>query len=74
MFRVPNGFLGYYKRLYQNDEFCIKNLFKALNAFSIKYDKIILMDDFNLTITKPFDPKKSHFVACKFSKIQRALI
>ena len=36
MLKFPNGF--------------ISNLFKALNPFSKKYDNVILMDAFDLTI------------------------
>ena len=43
-------FLGCYKPPSQNEEFFISNLSKTLNAFSTKYDRILLMGDFNLTI------------------------
>ena len=42
-------FLGCYKPPSQNEEFYISNLSKAINEFPAKYDKILLMGDFNLT-------------------------
>ena len=43
-------FVGCYKSPSQNEEFFISNLFKTINVFSTKYDNILLMGDFNLTI------------------------
>ena len=43
-------FVGCYKSPSQNEEFFISNLSKNINAFSTKYDNILLMGDFNLTI------------------------
>ena len=43
-------FLRCYNPLSQNEEFLISNLSKTINAFSTKYDNILLMGDFNLTI------------------------
>ena len=43
-------FVGCYKPPSQNEEFFISNLSKTINAFSTKYDNILLMGDFNLTI------------------------
>ena len=43
-------FMGCYKPPSQNEEFFISNLSKTINAFSTKYDNILLMGDFNLTI------------------------
>ena len=43
-------FVGCYKPSSQNEEFFISNLSKTINAFSTKYDNILLMVDFNLTI------------------------
>ena len=40
----------FYKPTSQNEEFFISNLSKTINAFSTKYDNILLMGDFNLTI------------------------
>ena len=42
--------MGCYKPPSQNEEFFISNLSKTINAFSTKYDNILLMGDFNLTI------------------------
>ena len=42
-------FLGCYKPPSQNEEFYISNLSKTINEFPAKYDKILLMGDFNLT-------------------------
>ena len=39
-----------YKPPIQNEEFLTSNLSKTINAFSTKYDNILLMGDFNLTI------------------------
>ena len=39
-----------YKPPSQNEEFFISNLPKTINEFSTKYDNILLMGDFNLTI------------------------
>ena len=41
-------FLGCYKPPSQNEEFYISNLSKTINEFPAKYDKILLMGDFNL--------------------------
>ena len=43
-------FVGCYKPPSQNEEFFISNLSKTVNAFSTKYDNILLMGDFNLSI------------------------
>ena len=43
-------FVGCYKPPNQNEEFFISNLFKTINAFSTKYNKILLMVDFDLTM------------------------
>ena len=43
-------FVGCYKPPSQNEEFFISNLSKTINAFSTKYDNILSMVDFNLTI------------------------
>ena len=43
-------FVGCYKPPSQNEEFFISNLSKTINAFSTKYDNILSMADFNLTI------------------------
>ena len=43
-------FVGFYKPPSQNEEFFISNLSKTINAFSTKYENILLMGDFNLTI------------------------
>ena len=43
-------FVGFYKPPSQNEEFFISNLSKTINAFSAKYENILLMGDFNLTI------------------------
>ena len=40
-------FVGCYKPPSQNEEFFISNLSKTINAFSTKYDNILLMGDFN---------------------------
>ena len=40
----------FYKPTSQNEIFFISNLSKTINAFSTKYDNILLMGDFNLTI------------------------
>ena len=40
-------FVGCYKPPSQNEEFFISNLSKIINAFSRKYDNILLMGDFN---------------------------
>ena len=45
-------FVGCYKPPSQNEEFFISNLSKTINVFSAKYDNILLMGDFNLTIAK----------------------
>ena len=42
--------MGCYKPPSQNEGFFISNLFKTIKAFSTKYDNILLMGDFNLTI------------------------
>ena len=42
--------MGCYKPPSQNEKFFICNLFKTINAFSTKYDNILLKGDFNLTI------------------------
>ena len=47
-------FVGCYKPPSQNEEFFISNLSKTINAFSTKYDNILLMDDFNLTIENKY--------------------
>ena len=43
-------FVGCYKPPNQNEELFISNLFKTINAFSTKYNKILLMVDFDLTM------------------------
>ena len=43
-------FVDCYKLPSQSEEFFISNLCKTINAFSIKYDNILLMGDCNLTI------------------------
>ena len=43
-------FVGCYKPPSQNEESFISNLSKTINAFSTKYDNILLMGYFNLTI------------------------
>ena len=43
-------FVGCYTPPSQNEEFFISTLSKTINAFSTKYDNILLMGDFNLTI------------------------
>ena len=43
-------FVGCYKPPSQNKEFFISSLFKTINAFSTKYNKILLMVDFDLTM------------------------
>ena len=43
-------FVGCYKPPSKIEEFFISNLSKTINAFSTKYDNILLMGDFNLTI------------------------
>ena len=43
-------FLSYYKPLSENEESLVSNLSKTINAFSTKYDNILLMADFNLAI------------------------
>ena len=43
-------FVGCYKPPGQNEELFISNLSKTINVFSTKYDNILLMNDFNLTI------------------------
>ena len=43
-------FVGCYKLPSHNEEFFISNLSKTINAFSTKYDNILFMGDFNLTI------------------------
>ena len=43
-------FVGCYKPPSQNEESFISNLSKTINAFSAKYDNIMYMGDFNLTI------------------------
>ena len=42
-------FVACYKRPSQN-QFFISNLSKTINAFSRKYDNILLIGDFNLTV------------------------
>ena len=39
-----------YKPASENEEFFISNLCKTIDEFSTKYDNILLMGDFNLTI------------------------
>ena len=39
--------MGCYKPRIQNEEFLTSNLSKTINAFSTKYDNILLMGDFN---------------------------
>ena len=43
-------FVVCYKPLNQNETFFISNLSKTMNAFSTKYDNILLIGDFDLTI------------------------
>ena len=51
MFRVPNGYLWVVtNHQVKTKNFFISNLSKTVNAFSTKYDNILLMGDFNLTI------------------------
>ena len=51
MFRVPNDYLWFVtNHQNQNEKFFISNLSKTMNAFSTKYDNILLIGDFNLTI------------------------
>ena len=45
-------FVGCYKPPSRDKEFFISNLSKTINAFSTKYDNILLTGDFNLTIEK----------------------
>ena len=51
MFRVSNDYLWFVtNHQNQNEKFFISNLSKTMNAFSTKYDNILLIGDFNLTI------------------------
>ena len=43
-------FVGCYKPPSQNEEFFISNLSNTINAFSTKYDNILLIGNSNLTI------------------------
>ena len=43
-------FVGCYKPPSQNKKLFVSNLSKSINAFSKKYDNILLMGDFNLVI------------------------
>ena len=43
-------FVGCYKPPSSNEEFFISNLSKIINAFLTKYDNILVMGDFNLTV------------------------
>ena len=43
-------FLSWYKPPSQKEEFFVSNLSKTINAVSAKYDNILLMGDFDLTI------------------------
>ena len=43
-------FVVCYKPPNQNEKFFISNLSKTMNAFSTKYDNILLIGDFDLTI------------------------
>ena len=51
MFRVPNGYLWVVTNHQVKAKiFFISSRSKTINAFSTKYDNILLMGDFNLTI------------------------
>ena len=53
MFRVPNGYLWVVtNHQVKTKNFFISNLSKSINAFSTKYDNVLLSGDFNLTIEK----------------------
>ena len=43
-------FVSSYKPASENEEFFISNLCKTIDEFATKYDNILLMGDFNLTI------------------------
>ena len=47
-------FVGCYKPPSQNEEFFISNLSNIINGFSTKYDNILLMGDFDLTVENKY--------------------